>query len=264
MKINNLCKLHKITKHGIRYYERLGLITPKRKNNGYREYLSKDIKTLSAIMLFRYFRLPLSTIKSLLNERNIDQTIQALSQELRSIHSEIKNLETKREILQKYVAHLEKTKQINTNKINVIYIKKRYAVVSKYRTTNLDDSFLDSKRLFQKWCGEIPINKFGLTGNFVGQEDGSFNYQSFFLIDNKNNTKSRSIATIPEGIYVTMTLNEPFDRKRIANRLKEFAEHNGYEVSNTCLEFYLVTFYESSDSTTHLTRLELNVQEKNN
>lgn len=92
MKTKYVCNLHTISKHRLRYYEHLGLISPKRKSNGYREYLVTDIKKLSSIMLFRYFDLPLNTIENLLNQKEIEQTVNYLSEELIMMDKKISNL----------------------------------------------------------------------------------------------------------------------------------------------------------------------------
>lgn len=57
-----------ITKQNIRYYERQGLITPKRnQENDYREYSEEDVNTLKVIKLFRKLDMPLEEIRRLLN-----------------------------------------------------------------------------------------------------------------------------------------------------------------------------------------------------
>ena len=49
----------------IRFYEREGLITPQRKENGYREYTQDDLQQLLKIKLLRQLGIPLETIKGL-------------------------------------------------------------------------------------------------------------------------------------------------------------------------------------------------------
>jgi DNA-binding transcriptional MerR regulator len=53
MKINEVEQLLDITKPNIRFYEKKGLLSPARNQNGYREYSEEDIEILKKIILFR-------------------------------------------------------------------------------------------------------------------------------------------------------------------------------------------------------------------
>lgn len=57
-----------ISRQNIRYYEKMGLLNPKRDaGNGYRKYDEEDIERLKAILLFRKLDMPLEEIHKLLN-----------------------------------------------------------------------------------------------------------------------------------------------------------------------------------------------------
>lgn len=58
-----------ITKQNIRYYERQGLICPKRnEENDYREYSEKEVRILKIIKLFRKLDMPIEEIRKLLDD----------------------------------------------------------------------------------------------------------------------------------------------------------------------------------------------------
>lgn len=57
-----------ISRQNIRYYEKMGLLNPKRDaGNGYRKYGEEDIERLKAILLFRKLDMPLEEIHKLLD-----------------------------------------------------------------------------------------------------------------------------------------------------------------------------------------------------
>ena len=57
-----------ISRQDIRYYEKMGLLNPKRDaGNGYRKYDEEDIERLKAILLFRKLDMPLEEIHKLLD-----------------------------------------------------------------------------------------------------------------------------------------------------------------------------------------------------
>lgn len=63
MKINEISVITNVSKRSLRYYEKMGLIKPKRKKNGYRIYSIEDIKIIERIKLFVSAGVPLRNIK---------------------------------------------------------------------------------------------------------------------------------------------------------------------------------------------------------
>lgn len=56
-----------IPRASIRFYEKEGLIAPKREENGYREYSDEDVATLRKVVLFRKLGLSVSDIEDILD-----------------------------------------------------------------------------------------------------------------------------------------------------------------------------------------------------
>ncbi|MBO3445760.1 MerR family transcriptional regulator [Clostridium sp. CCUG 7971] len=67
MLINEICEETGLTKKAINYYEKHGLINPKKDSNSYREYTDEDVKLLNEISLYRKIDIPIKDIKSILN-----------------------------------------------------------------------------------------------------------------------------------------------------------------------------------------------------
>ncbi|MBK0039232.1 MULTISPECIES: MerR family transcriptional regulator [unclassified Enterococcus] len=263
METKYVCKLHKISKHGLRYYEHLGLISPKRKANGYREYLVTDIEKLSTIMLFRYFDLPLDVIEILLNQRDVEQTVNYLSEELIMMDEKISNLIDKKNLLQKYIQHTEKSKIIPKNEIKIRKIEKRYAVASQANYFNLDESFCGSKILFQESVNTISVDRFNLYGNIVKREGGLEKYQPVFLLNKGEGLIDKNLLVIPEGTYAEIVVKGRFDRNELLKEIEYYTDQQGYMMSNFILESYLITFYESTNIKEHVTRIEVKLEKVN-
>ena len=68
MKINELEKMLNISRANIRFYEKEGLLTPERNDNGYREYEENEIAILKKIIVYRKLGISIPNIKDIFNE----------------------------------------------------------------------------------------------------------------------------------------------------------------------------------------------------
>ena len=67
MKTNELEKEIGLSKYTIRYYEKEGLIQPKREENGYRDYDDETVQKLKIIKFLRNLQISVDDIKAILD-----------------------------------------------------------------------------------------------------------------------------------------------------------------------------------------------------
>lgn len=67
MKTNEIEKELGLTKHTIRYYEKEGLIHPKRDENGYRDYSEEDVSILRVVKFLRNLNISIDDVKGIIN-----------------------------------------------------------------------------------------------------------------------------------------------------------------------------------------------------
>ena len=91
MTIKEIETLSGLPRANIRYYESEGLISPKRAENGYREYSQEDVETLLRVKLLRALGLRIDTIKSLAAGTLTLDT--ALDARLEELHAEQETLD---------------------------------------------------------------------------------------------------------------------------------------------------------------------------
>ena len=65
MTIKELDQRSGMPRANIRYYEEEGLLSPRRLDNGYRDYAKEDVRTLEKIKLLRSLQLDIGTIRLL-------------------------------------------------------------------------------------------------------------------------------------------------------------------------------------------------------
>lgn len=94
MKIQEVEKGLNITRANIRFYEKEGLLTPPRKENGYRDYGDEEIAQLKKIIIFRKLGISVADIKSIFDgtlslQTAVDNNIDRLLKEIEELNGAI-------------------------------------------------------------------------------------------------------------------------------------------------------------------------------
>lgn len=101
MKTHELEKELGISKHTIFYYEKEGIVTPQRDENGYRSYSQDDLQKLIMVKFLRNLNISIDDVKAILNnELDFKECL-----EINQIHlaKQIKSLEEVQENIEMYV-----------------------------------------------------------------------------------------------------------------------------------------------------------------
>lgn len=105
MKINEIEKLTGLSRANVRFYEKEGLLSPRREENRYRDYDEEDLRRLRIIKVLRKLELPLEDVRKVLEgelspseaARQQSLRLQAQLQETRSARELCRMLELKDE-----------------------------------------------------------------------------------------------------------------------------------------------------------------------
>ena len=82
--IHEIASLYGVGTDALRYYERLGLVKPRRAENGYRIYDLNDIYRLTIIRDLRSLGFSMERIGEYLKDLSVSNTLQLLDEELRA------------------------------------------------------------------------------------------------------------------------------------------------------------------------------------
>lgn len=112
MRIGELEQQSGASRHTLRYYESIGLISAQRRDNNYREYSSRTLDDLAFIQQAQGMSFSLSEIREILQaqrEQQIDCAQGALlvSKKLREVETKIANLQNMRRFLRSEKNRLE-------------------------------------------------------------------------------------------------------------------------------------------------------------
>lgn len=90
MQIKEIEALSGMDRANIRFYEKEGLLTPKRMNNGYRDYSEDDLQILLRIKLLRSLHISVEDIKALKEGR--EDLAKALSKQIAKLNQEVEDV----------------------------------------------------------------------------------------------------------------------------------------------------------------------------
>ena len=95
-KVGELAKLYGVSPDLLRYYEKKGLLHPKRLENGYRAYSVREVWRLNVIRDLRALDLPVEVIARYLEDHSAATTRTLLEDELALLDEQIARLQTLR------------------------------------------------------------------------------------------------------------------------------------------------------------------------
>lgn len=91
----------------LHHYDKIGLLSPQKSENGYRYYTEEDMACLQTILFYKYLGFPLKKIKSLIAKDNTEILIH-LKRQLNLMQKEKEKLLTLMETLQKTIDYEER------------------------------------------------------------------------------------------------------------------------------------------------------------
>lgn len=104
--IQEVSRILGIPKETLRYYDRIGIVSPSRENNRYRRYSKNDLIDLMNIQIMQYADFSLDEIKGKFGFHRMDNVDSSHCKEVAAF------LEAKHVQTRKKIAHLEKVSQL--------------------------------------------------------------------------------------------------------------------------------------------------------
>lgn len=96
MNAHDVEKMLTIPKQTLLYYEKMGFIKPKRNDNNYRNYCSKDIDKIKYVQLLRSFDIPIKDIQLIFNKQlTIKDALQSKKEYISNTKIKLDNIDNK-------------------------------------------------------------------------------------------------------------------------------------------------------------------------
>lgn len=275
-KINEISKIYNIGKDSLRYYEKIGILNPKRDTNGYRMYSLLDITTLNIIKELRNLGFGMKKIKEFLQNRTVTTTLSILELEENAIDKKIHELENLKYNISKRKANiLKESSEKNFGKIKKIFIEERQCIHLNDSIMREEEVDLMIKKLQEKHQQKLYILGNSTIGSTVdidinhlnNMESFDFKYSIkyskyssvFFEVNDINNCD----FIIPEGEYLSVKYKGNYNQTNYyILKIAEYAQNNQFKLVSSPLEIYHIDVHESSLIDEFITEIQICVQKK--
>ena len=263
-KINEVSKLYNVGIDSLRYYERIGLLVPKRDpQNRYRTYSYEDLSKLNMILELNRLKFPFFKIKEILDNKTLLSTLSLLNEELSLIEDTIKDLEVSKSVIFSRIASLTQTiKNTVYNTPSIIHLSERRCI----HITNEDvgktqiDYFIGeyihkhqkelTSMIGRYDCYRLDINTLN--------ENGNYKVKEVFIIN--NSIFGNATFTLPEGDYLSVSFNGTDEMSKVwVPKLLEYAKINHIKLEGEPVELCKIDLYETNDPNEYVTELQFKI-----
>lgn len=262
--ISEISRLFGIGIDSLRYYERLGIISPQRGANGYRLYDLDDIYKLSLIKDLRRLDMPMKQIKTYLDNQTLATTRTLLNDEAQLLRERIRELEDDLRTVHDHIRELEDVVTRPVGTIELARKPQRRCVELSARIERDAEMDLLVQRLHRQYESFLPHLGMLEIGGALSVEDldagrsNIYNSVFFVLEDHDNDGDAPVDFTLEAGTYLTLRYRGPYEQNgAVYERLISYAETKGLDIVGMPYEFYEIDNRDTACPEEYLTRVEL-------
>lgn len=262
-KISEISKLYNIGPDSLRYYERLGILKPRRDTNGYRLYSLKELHKLNMIRDLRSLDFSMEQIKEYLEKQSIENTLTLLHDEQALLRERIKELKKREKIIKNRILDLAAMSEISAGTFSIKDCPGRPCVqLSEYITRDEEMDFL-IKKLHKKH--ENKVHDFGTQtiGAFFSMKElnrGIPNvYTSVFFVLEPE--ASDYDFVLPAGKYLSCYYRGNYEQNALRVReLLDYAEQKGLPAAGKPFEIYEIDNRDTMRPEEFLTEIQMRIE----
>lgn len=261
-RISEISKLFGIGVDSLRYYERIGILSPRREENGYRTYDLDDMCRLALIKELRRLDVPMRQIKEYVDDQTVDGTVRLIEREIELVDAEISELEGRKRAMRERLDGIRRARSQQTGGFSLVHSPARRCVELAAHLERDEEMDFAIQRLHKRYEDEIPHLGTLTIGAFLSMSDlcaGKTNiYEAVFFVLPGNDVECD--FELPAGPYLTYWYRGSYMQNgEILNRMLRYAEGHGLEVAGEPFEVYAVDNRDTSLTEEFLTKIELPV-----
>jgi len=262
-KIHEISKLYGVGVDSLRYYERLGILKPKRDTNGYRLYSLNDMYKLNILRDLRKLDFSMQQIKEYLDGQSMDNTLDLLYREQEMLRARQEELRQRETIIRDRILSLKASADCVAGVFVVKTCSERRCVQLNEHITRDEEMDFAVKKLHSRHEAQIRDLGNQEIGAFFSMEDlekGLANvYNSVFFILERGMEEYDFI--LPKGEYASLCYRGTYEQNRErVEELLDYARSQGLVVEGTPFEIYKVDNRYTLRQEEFLTEIQVKVK----
>ena len=266
--ISEISRLYGIGVDSLRYYERIGALSPRRGENNYRLYSLKDIYRLNIIRDLLTLGFSVKQIGEYLGRQNVESTLSMLEEEKEKIRQQRERLKQMERAIGERMEHLEKFRTVEAGRFACVSCPERCCLRLNAEIRRDEEMDYAVKRLQKRHEDKIRSlgeREIGASVSVQDVENGIDNlFHSVFIILEERPGKKENpdgLLILPAGEYLTVYYRGGYQQspERIRELLAE-AGRRRLAVEGDVLEWYPVDNRYTVDAGEFVTRLQVKVR----
>lgn len=266
-KIGEISNLYGIGADSLRYYEEIGILKPKRDDNGYRMYSIRDILTLNILRELRSIGFSMKEIKEHLRDFNLEKTAALFEKEIDAIDRKMEELTALRAQL---TARIE---DIRTNLSNppaaaphLLKLPPRKILQlneNVYRDDDLDFVIKKLQKRHENQLYLIGNGDIGATLPFSELKKGLYGHFTsvFCIVEAANEEDFDDI--LPGGTYLSADVSGSYKNVPAAwSELFHEMDRQSFDADGEPMELYVIDNHDTGDESEYVTRLQIKIKVK--
>ena len=259
--IGELQKIYGYGVDSLRYFERKGLLHPKRGENRYRYYSNDDYWMLNLTRNLRNAGLSVEQISTYLENRTLDSTMGILQSALEALEHNIEQLQNSAECIRKQIRTIAAINEALTDIVTVIRFPDRpIRVITGSYSTAEQFIALKYELLKEKAQGQY----FSLIGDdLVGSLTSSqrIREEDYKTVDGVFMFDSDGTETLPAGNYLSIFYRGGPQNEVYIKKINDYARINGFEIEGPYLRLIRADNLATRDREEWAAELQVRIRE---
>ncbi len=263
-KISEISSMFGIGLDSLRYYERLGILSPERDpTNDYRYYGLEDIKALNLLIELRQLGFTIAEIRDYLHDRSVQRTKGLLEAEIDSIDRQIERLLQTKQSIEKRLSNIRRYYPCRLpSEIVVHEYPERYGIVIESLGNTVPELNYVTRVLLS--VDERALYSIGNCDCYLldaeeTDNDSLYltNKNIFFLLDERT---PKSNFTLPQGTYLSVSYTGELRQTRTyVEKLMNYCLEKGLRAISDPIEMCRIDTFETDRQEEYVTEIQLRV-----
>lgn len=220
-----------VSAHTLRFFDKIGLLSPARSENGYRVYTLEQVSIAETITLLQKALFSNAEIKEILKDYDSDSTVQRLKENRGKLRKKQINLNRVLDSLDQHIDYLAELRVIRS-KLYIPFIEQlddRYVGLICLPTNDIVD-FFDAGDVIMKDPAWPHFKKHGFLLPREKIAPDGYPLETMFVCDRR--VAKKIPTTVASGKYLCMYSDGSLENNTRVHVLIQKALADGYEVGN--------------------------------